>query len=88
MFAVSGSFGCVWLIGRADCTAMNMPQDRRSIWTKLPKVLEQGPEASELRRLILGEPGCGETAAGTILRLRRRLGPLATCAAEAEPAGA
>ena len=67
---------------------MNTPQDRRSIWTRLPRVLEQGPEAPELRRLILGESGRAETAAEIILRLRRRLGPLATCAREAEAAGA
>jgi hypothetical protein len=66
---------------------MKTPQNRRWIWTTVPQILEQGHDVPVLRRPVLREPGQGDTAAGTILRLRQRLGPLAACAREVDVAG-
>lgn len=85
--SVLGSFGCVWPVRPADCMAMQMPQDRGWIWTRVPKTMEER-EGLEARRRLQRETGRLDTAAGTILRLRRRLGPLPVCAREADAASA
>ena len=63
---------------------MKTPQDHGWIWIRASRMPESRAEIAELRqRLAPRVPGQGDTAAGTILRLRRRARPLAVEAAVA-----
>jgi hypothetical protein len=63
---------------------MKTPQDHDGIWIKASKMPESRAEIAELRqRLAPRGPSQGDTAAGTILRLRRRRRPLSVEAAVA-----